>query len=163
MRVFHRFKHLVFAALLFGGGLTGSCFAQTCKIAIEAATATNNGIVEIPGPQGVTAFALSTSNEGSTCGVNVTATASGPNGGAVPVTITLCQTNPQNASCFNPSQPASFVSLEDFAGEQPTFSVFVQGHGVVPAGSEVCVYFFAATSGVVAPQTFSLCLPLETI
>jgi hypothetical protein len=50
----------------------------------------------------------------------------------LPLTLTLCQTNPQTGACINPSVPASSVSLTINAGETPTFSIFAQASGSIP-------------------------------
>ncbi len=141
MRIHHRlFKPLALVALLFLGA-TGSCFAQ-CNIIAEAATGTHDGKVHIA-PNGAAAFALSTTNVGKPCTVTVEPLALVNGSPSIPshLSITLCQTNPQNALCFNPPSPASTVSLPFLSGEDPTFSVFLQAAGTVAPGAEVCVLF----------------------
>src|SRR5262249_47886959 len=92
-----------------------------------AATAGNNGIVDIPGANGSGAFAVATVNVG--IGANITASA---DTGAVtlPATITLCQTNPSTGQCT--SQIGPTVTTSVFANATPTFAIFLQGSGTVP-------------------------------
>jgi hypothetical protein len=135
MRIHHHLlKPLILLALLFLGA-SGSCFAE-CHIIAEAATETGDGIVHIP-PNGVAAFAISTTNIGGSCDITVTPVPSTPSN----LSATICETNPQNAVCTTPTSPIS--SLEFFfpAGGQPTFSIFLRATGAIPSGARVCVNF----------------------
>jgi len=110
-----------------------------------SATATSNGIAELP-EGGVGAFAVASINVGTTAAITVsvdTGTA------ALPLTATICETNPSNGQCLAP--PAASVTL-NFAGEAaPTFSVFLQSSGAIPfapASSRVFVQFKDASGGL---------------
>jgi hypothetical protein len=154
----HLFGSFVIVALLFFGA-TGSCFAQ-CSIIADAATESHDGIVHIP-PNGTAAFSLSTTNTGQSCNITVTSFSIEIISGSIitlnDINSTLCQTNPQNASCFNPALPAATVNLPFSAGEQPTFSVFLQASGEVPPQSKVCVRFTDQTG-----EGSLLCVPLTS-
>jgi len=91
------------------------------------ATASNDGIVDIPGSSGVGAFAVATANVGAAS----TITASANTGSAtLPLTITTCQTVPTTGACM--AAPSVSVATTVNAGDTPTFAIFVQGSGVVP-------------------------------
>jgi hypothetical protein len=93
-----------------------------------AATTTNDGIVNIPGPTGNAAFAVATVNVGASSSITVTADTGGVN---LPVLLVVCQTNPANSQCLPPG-PAASVTLQINTNATPTFAVFVAGQGVVP-------------------------------
>jgi hypothetical protein len=103
-----------------------------------AATATNNGIVELP-PNGAGAFAVASSNVGATA----TLTVSVDTGAAIlPVAPSICQTNPANGQCL--AAPSPSVTLTDAAGAVPTFSIFLTAEGTIPfapASSRIFVRF----------------------
>ncbi|HEX9272754.1 MAG TPA: hypothetical protein VGA01_11140, partial [Candidatus Binatia bacterium] len=92
-----------------------------------AATANNDGIVDIPGTNGTGAFAVATVNVGATG----TITASGETGGlTLPVNISLCQTDPGNGQCISGIGPSVTTTIS--ANATPTFGIFLQGGGNVP-------------------------------
>jgi hypothetical protein len=93
-----------------------------------AATTTNDGIVNIPGPTGNAAFATATVNVGASSSITVTADTGGVN---LPVLLLVCQTNPANSQCLPPG-PAASVTTTINTNATPTFAVFVAGQGVVP-------------------------------
>lgn len=164
MKTTRLFKRcLVVVALLFCGVLSRSSFAQnqSCNIAVEALTESGNGIVEIPGPDGANAFALSTTVGAGGCNGFLSASARGVN--LPPLNITLCQTNPQNAECID-GGPVSSLPVSFGQGAQPTFSVFVQASGTIPPGSSVCVNITTISTGSegITKRTL-ICLPLETV
>ena len=104
-----------------------------------AATLSGDGIVNIPGANGTGLFVAATVNVGT--GGQITASA---DTGAVslPVSITLCQTNPTTSVCL--ADPATSVTAQIDANATPTFAIFVQGNGMVPfdpANNRVFVRF----------------------
>ena len=109
-----------------------------------AATASNDGIVNIPGATGTGAFAVATVN----VGISLVGTVTGDTGAAsLPVNISICQTNPVNGQCLLP--PSSAVAVVIAQNQTPTFSVFVQGSGNVPfdpANNRIFLRFKDATS-----------------
>ena len=115
-----------------------------------AATAMNDGILHIAGTSGSSAFAVATVDVGASASITATA-----NIGAVqlPVTITLCQTNPTSGQCF--STPASSVMTMVNANATPTFGIFATASNKVPfdpANNRIFVEFSDA-GGVVRGST----------
>ncbi len=102
-------------------------------------TATDDGILDLPGPTGIGAFALAADNVGATDTITVTANTGGAN---LPVTIGVCQTVAATGACMAP--PSANVTTMVATNATPTFSVFVQGHASVPfqpAANRVFVQF----------------------
>ena len=92
-----------------------------------AATTTNDGIVNIPGTNGIGAFAVATVNVGASGSI----TASADTGSAtLPVNISLCQTDPATGQCISAIDAS--VTTQINANATPTFGIFVQGNGNVP-------------------------------
>ena len=92
-----------------------------------AATIGGNGIVELPGPGQGTAFAVATVNVGASGPVTVSADTGGI---AVPVAISVCQTNPATSVCL--ASPGSTATVDMPAGATPTFGIFVVSSVNVP-------------------------------
>ena len=104
-----------------------------------AATATNDGIVNISGATGAGAFAVATVNVGAS-GLIIASADTG--NAALPVNIFLCQTEPSTGQCI--SAIGSSVVTTINADATPTFGIFVQGNGNVPfdpAGNRIFVRF----------------------
>jgi hypothetical protein len=81
-----------------------------------AATPTNDGIVNVPGMNGMGAFAVATVN----LGVTGTITASADTGSAtLPVNISLCETNPATGQCISAIGPTVTTAIN--ANATPTF------------------------------------------
>lgn len=103
-----------------------------------AATTGNNGIVSTPVGTAA-AFAVATDNVGATGSL----TASVDTGGIqLPVSLTLCQSNPSTGACS--TSPSTSVAVTIAAGATPTFSVFVVPTGTIafaPASSRVFLRF----------------------
>ena len=110
-----------------------------------AATQTNNSIVEVP-QGGAGAFAIATTNLGITAPITVSIDTGAA---TLPVTATICQTNPSTAQCL--AAPTAGLSLSSFAaGSTPTFSVFLQASGPIafnPAASRIFVRFMQPGAG----------------
>ena len=110
-----------------------------------AVTPMNNGVIELSkGALG--AFAVASTN----VGVAAPITVSVDSGAAtLPVTATICQTNPGTGQCLAP--PAPTVSLNFAGGTDPTFSVFLQASGPIafaPATSRIFVRFKDSSNGI---------------
>jgi hypothetical protein len=107
-----------------------------------AATASNDGILHLPGNGGSNAFAVATVNVGASAAITATANIGAAN---LPLAITLCQTNPSSGACLAPPVPASSgVSTTIAANTTPTFAIFATAGGVVPfdpANSRIFVEF----------------------
>jgi hypothetical protein len=104
-----------------------------------AATLGNDGIVNVPGPNGTGVFVVATVNVGA----NGTITASADTGSAtLPVTTLICETDPITSKCKQAPAPSVTVGMS--ANETSTFGLFVTGNGSVPfdpAGNRVFVRF----------------------
>jgi hypothetical protein len=101
----------------------------TPDLLATAATTTGGGIVDIPGPTGTNFIAMATVNVGA----EGTITAEANTGNvSLPVTLSICQTDPMTATCINPSAPASSATMTIGAGGLATFTVIVQGSGTIP-------------------------------
>ena len=110
-----------------------------------AATPTNNGVIEVP-QGGAAAFAVASTNVGVAAPITVSVDSGAA---ALPVTATICQTNPKTAQCLVP--PAPTVALTYAGGAAPTFSVFLQANGPIafaPAASRIFVRFEDSSNGI---------------
>jgi hypothetical protein len=92
-----------------------------------AATASNDGILHIPGDSSFNAFAVASVNLGATATIIATAN-SGP--ASLPLAISICQTHPATGQCLTPAGPR--VTTMIAGGSTPTFSIFVTAIGDVP-------------------------------
>jgi len=108
--------------LLFSASAT-----PAADIVALAATLTNDGILNIPGPNDTGVFAVAAVNVGA----GDTFTASADTGDAVlPVNVFICQTDPQTSACL--SAPADSVTTTILSNETASFGVFVTAAGDVP-------------------------------
>ncbi len=114
------------------------------------ATASNDGIVNIPGANGTGAFAVATANVGTSASITASADTDAAN---LPVNITICQTNPASGQCLTEAGTQSQLTIG--AGDTPTFSVFVQGSASIPFSPAVNRVFvrFKDSSGIVRGST----------
>jgi YVTN family beta-propeller protein len=104
------------------------------------------GILTIPISQNQpAAFAVATENAGVAGSITVSADTGAA---ALPLTLTICQTNPATAACLAP--PAGTVTLNFAAGATPTFSVFATASAEVPfaPGTSRIFVRFEDASGV---------------
>ena len=103
------------------------------------ATASGDGIANIPGANGAAAFAVASVNVGSSATLNVRAEATNP---SLPITLNVCETNPADGQCL--AAPSASVSSSISSNATPTFSVFIGGSGAVdfdPANNRIRVLF----------------------
>jgi hypothetical protein len=123
----------------------------TPDVVALAATATGDGILELPGPAGSGAFAVAVFNAG-TGGSMTVSTDTGR--ATLPVGVLLCQTNPTTAQCTSPMSQT--VTTQVDAGQTPAFSAFVRATGSPipfdPASSRIFVRFKDA-AGVTRGRT----------
>ena len=94
--------------------LLTSTSAPGPDIVALGATVTHDGIANIPGATGTGFFSVATVNVGA--GASITATVD-TGGAALPVVLTLCQTNPVSGQCINPTVPGSSVTVQINAGQ----------------------------------------------
>jgi hypothetical protein len=130
--------------------LLSAATTPTPDIVALAATLQNDGIVDIPGATGTGVFAVATVNLGSGGAITV---AADTGGSSLPVSLTLCETNPTTGNCL--VGPNSGVTTQIPAGATPTFGIFVTGRDVIPfapAANRVFVRF-KDSSGVTRGST----------
>jgi virginiamycin B lyase len=94
---------------------------------VALAASGDPGYVDIPGAKGTGAFAVATVNLGAGGQISVTADTGVAN---VPVTLTLCQTNPSTGACL--ASPTPNVVTTIAANAMPTFAIFAAGSAAVP-------------------------------
>jgi hypothetical protein len=87
---------------------------------VALAASGDPGYVDIPGPTGTGVFAVATVN----LGADATITAAANTGFAnLPVTLTLCQTDPTSGACS--AAPVATVTTDIQPNATPTFGIFV--------------------------------------
>lgn len=115
-----------------------------------AGTASNDGILHIPGAAGSSSFVVATANVGASGAI----TASANTGSAtLPLTLTVCQTNPSTSACLAPPSASTTVTINQ--NTTPTFAIFGQANGAIqfnPASSRVFVQF-TDSNGVIRGST----------
>jgi len=75
-------------------------------------------------------------------GASGTVTVAAHTGAALPVSISLCETNPTTGQCMSATGPS--VTTQVDANSTHTFGIFVTGNGMVPfdpAGHRIFVHF----------------------
>jgi streptogramin lyase len=93
---------------------------------VALATSGDPGFVDIPGANGTGVFAVATVN----LGIDATITAAANTGTAnLPVTLTICQTNPTSGACLATPAPSATTDIQPNA--TPTFGIFVAGNAPV--------------------------------
>jgi len=115
-----------------------------------SATAQNDGILHITGTTGSNAFAVATVNVGASGWITAIA---GTGGVTLPLTISLCQTNPMTGQCT--SSVGSSVTTTINANATPTFAIFATASGVVPFAPQTNRIFvgFSDAGGTVRGST----------
>jgi YVTN family beta-propeller protein len=117
--------------------LSGSAAPVPDIVALAASG--DPGFVDVAGATGTGAFAVATVN----LGVDATITATANTGAAnLPVTLTVCQTNPMSGACL--AAPAPSVTTDIQPNATPTFGIFVTGSASVansPGVNRVFVTF----------------------
>ena len=119
--------------------LLSSSSTPVPDIVALAATPNGDGVVILPDSLGANAFAVATVN----VGIGGTMRAMADTGTtSLPVNLFICESNPATGECL--SAPSSSVTTAINAGATPTFSIFVNGNGIVsedPAGNRIFVRF----------------------
>jgi hypothetical protein len=131
--------------LLLSASTTG-----TPDVVALAATIKNDGIVHLTGSPLVGAFAVATVDLGISGSITV-----GANTGSatLPLTITMCQTNPSTGQCLQ--TPSATVATSIANKATPTFGIFVAASTQVPldpANSRIFVTF-TDSGGAVRGET----------
>jgi hypothetical protein len=117
---------------------------------VALAASGDPGYVDIPGTTGTGDFAVATVN----LGADATVTAAANTGSAnLPVTLTLCETNPTSGACL--AGPSATVTTDIPPNATPTFGIFVTGSGTVPNSPGVNRVFvtFTDANGVLRGET----------
>jgi YVTN family beta-propeller protein len=117
---------------------------------VALAASGDPGFVDIPGATGTGVFAVATVN----LGVDATITAAANTGMAnLPVTLTMCQTNPTSGACMTAPTPSVTIDIPPNA--TPTFGIFVTGSAPVadmPGVNRIFVTF-ADSGGTLRGET----------
>jgi YVTN family beta-propeller protein len=93
---------------------------------VALAASGDPGYVDIPGATGTGVFAVATVN----LGIDATITAAANTGTAnLPVTLTICQTDPASGACLAAPAPTATTDIQPNA--TPTFGIFVTGSAAV--------------------------------
>ncbi len=93
-----------------------------------AATASGDGVVTVPFSQnGAAAFAVASVNAGTTGALTVV---TDTGGAALPLDVSVCQTNPSTGQCLAP--PSTTLPVVIDGDETPTFSFFITANGDIP-------------------------------
>jgi virginiamycin B lyase len=108
--------------------LLSASTTPTPDLIVEAATLQNDGIVHVTnGSPPIGVFAVATDNLGSGDTITV-ATNTGT--ATLPITVTVCQTNPSTGACMQ--TPSAAVTTTINSNATPTFGIFVSASGAVP-------------------------------
>lgn len=115
------------AASIPGVNTIDLLFSATPVIDIVAlaATVTGDGTVHVP-VDGTGAFAVATIDVGAGGAINVSVDTGDA---SLPVTLSLCQTEPSTGQCLAP--PAATVPVSFATEDAPTFSIFVSSAGSI--------------------------------
>jgi hypothetical protein len=103
-----------------------------------AATVNDDGYTDIPGDTGTGVFAVAAVNVGSTDTITASSVLSNA---ALPVTVTLCETDATGACVADPTPT---VTVDIASGATPSFAAFVTGTANVtddPAANRITVQF----------------------
>jgi photosystem II stability/assembly factor-like uncharacterized protein len=114
------------------------------------ATASNDGILHIPGASGSAAFAVATDDLGAAASITAAPTLSAS---SLPLVVTVCQTNPGSGQCLAP--PTASVTATVNSGDTPTFGFFATASAAIPfdpVNSRISCQF-TDTNGVVHGST----------
>jgi subtilase family serine protease len=119
--------------------LLSSSTTPVPDIVALAGTASNDGILHIPGASAAGAFAVATVNVGAADTITATA-----NTGSVqlPLSISLCETDPASGQCITTIGASAAVAIA--ANATPTFAIFGQASGAIPfdpANNRIVVQF----------------------
>jgi hypothetical protein len=103
------------------------------------ATASNDGILHIPGSSGSNAFAVATGDVGSPGTITIGAKTPGT---ILPLTLSLCQTDPHSGQCI--SALGNNVTTAIAANATPIFGIFATASGGIafdPVNNRIFVQF----------------------
>ena len=120
--------------------LLSASFTPVPDLIALAATISNNGVMELVNNNGF--FTAASINVGAAATITVSADTGSS---TLPLTLSLCQTDPATSECINPTVPNSGPVIVDIVeGGSPTFAVFATADGPItldPANSRVFLRF----------------------
>jgi len=120
--------------------LLSASFTPVPDLIALAATTTGTGVMELNNNAGF--FTAATINVGSAATITVIADTGDA---TLPMTLSLCQTDPLTSVCINPTLPGTEPVIVDIAdGGSPTFAVFANASAPIaldPANSRVFLRF----------------------
>lgn len=135
--------------------LSASSMPVPDMIAIGA-TASGDGVLRIPEPTGVHAFGTAAVNIGASDTITATADTGGI---SLPLTLTLCQTNPNTGGCL--TAPTASVSSTIGNQQVATYSVFAQASSAIAFDPTVNRIFLRLSSGGVVRGATSVAVMTE--
>ena len=127
--------------------LLSSWFTPPPDIVALAATTSNDGTLHIPGAAGTGAFAVAAVNVGAGSTLTAQATIGGTSG--IPLSVSICETNPTTGQCLSAIGPSVTTTIA--AGAEPTFGIFATAGGPVafsPGVNRIFVRFTDASGTV---------------
>jgi hypothetical protein len=113
-------------------------------------TPSKDGFSRTGGNSGTGLFVIATDNIGASASLTARARLSNS---ALPITATVCQTNPSTAACLSP--PAATATATVNTGQTPTWAAFLAASGPVaadPANNRV-FFEFVDSNGIVRGST----------
>ena len=120
------------------------------------ATPSGDGVLRIPGSNGVHAFGTAAVNIGGAGEVTATVDTGGM---PLPLTLTLCQTNPGTGECLSP--PASSTTSALANNASATYAVFAKASGVIPFDPTGKRIFLRLSSGGVVRGATSVAVTTQ--
>ena len=128
--------------------LTASSTPTPDMVAIGV-TPSQDGVLRIPGSNGVNVFPTAAVNIGASGSITATADTGGI---TLPLTLTVCQTNPLTGVCL--SAPSASVTSTVNGNESATYTVFAQANGVIPFDpAQRRVFLRLSSDGIVRGAT----------
>jgi plastocyanin len=113
-------------------------------------TPSNDGFARTGGPGGTGLLVIASDNIGSSATLTARARLSDP---TLPITATVCQTNPSTAACFSP--PAASVTAIVNNNDTPTWAAFLTASGAITAdpANKRAFFEFLDGNGVIRGST----------
>jgi len=124
--------------------ILGGVGGPTADIVAIAVTPSGDGTLDIPGSTGSAAFAVATTNLGISGSVIVSPFTVDSEG--LPLTLTLCQTDPVSGQCISAISPSLTTTIA--SGATPTFAIFAQASGAIPFSPAKARILVSFESGV---------------
>ena len=123
--------------------LLSSWWTPPPDIVALAATTSNDGTLHIPGTAGAGAFAVAAVNVGTGSTLTAQATIGGTSG--IPLSVSICETNPTTGQCLSAIGPSVTTTIA--TGAEPTFGIFATASGPVAFSPGVNRIFIRFTDG----------------